>query len=193
MWLEIGSEQSVLIPYFQEEVMKNALLVVLFLLLGSSVVLADGVAEVQVINEKPNLDVYVASKIKGDLGWSAFGTMNDSYATMYAGPTWAPKSWIALGANIGVETGGHRFAETLWLGKGRVSALFIEEQGHTGRWYKYTANVAVAKGLTVGLHDQAFIGRGPRMAYTRGKVTVWASLLRHDESFGSVFALKVTN
>ena len=170
--------------------MNKLLLAVAMSVLAVSATAGDS-AEIQIVNGQPTLDLYISGKVSGRLGWSAFGLVNEGWGQAYAGPTFAPTSWSEVGFSVGVESGGKRFAESLWLGKGRVSVLAIHEHGYTGSWHKVTADVAMAKGLSVGYHDQAFLGRGPRVQLTRGKVSVWSALLLKDGHTNTVVALLV--
>jgi|SRR3989344_5832328 len=171
--------------------MKRAWIVLVLALIAGSVS-AGNFGELQVVNGKPTVDLYVAGKIHGKIGWSAFSLVNKDWAQVYAGPTFAPTSWSEISANIGVETGGTRFAESLWLGHGRFSMLAINEHGFSGHWHKITADWNITKSFTIGYHGQALVGNGPRISYTRGKVAVWGSLLFKDGETNTIVAMKIS-
>lgn len=147
-------------------------------------------AEVMVINGDPTLDLFVAGPVHGKLGWSAFALVNRSWAQAYAGPTFAPAKWVEVSANIGVETGGHRFAESLWMGHGRFNLLAIYEHGSGDPWHTIRADAKIAKGFFAGFHSQGFVGQGVRAGWTRKKVTVWGALLYKD-GLNTIIALRV--
>jgi len=170
--------------------MKQLMMVVVLLALTVSASAGD-FGEIQIVNGEPTLDLYVAGKVHGRLGWSAFGLVNKGWGQAYAGLTFTPTSWSAVGISVGVESGGNRFAESLWLGKGRISVLAVHEHGFSGSWHKVTADVTVAKDFSVGYHDQAFLGRGLRAQFTRGKVSVWSALLLKDGHLNTVVSLLV--
>jgi len=173
--------------------MLKTTIIVLVLVLAAFPVSAGDVAELQVINGDLTADIFVAGKIRGRIGWSAFALVSDGWAQVYAGPTYAPTSWSVISLNIGLETGGERFAESLWLGHDRFSMLAILEHGYTGRWHKITADYKLTKSWAVGYHGQAFLGNGARISYTFGKVTVWGSLLYRERGFNTVIAAKISN
>ncbi|MEK7125125.1 MAG: hypothetical protein AAB864_01890 [Patescibacteria group bacterium] len=170
--------------------MKRVMFVALLVLVVSSPLMADNV-ELQVINGQPNLDLFLTGQIKGKFGWSAFGLLNENWGQIYAGPSFSPAKWCTLYVSTGLEFGGRRFSESVWLGRGPVSVLAIYEHGHTGAWHKILAVVTVAKGVTVGYHDQAFVGRGARASYTRGKVSVWASALVKNGELNNILGFSV--
>lgn len=177
--------------------MKNMMLVVFVSLFTTALVSAGDDLELQVINGDPTIDYFLSGRVSnGKWGWSAFALVNRDWAQAYAGPTFAPTTWSSVSLNVGVETGGRRFAEALWIGKGRFSSLAIYEHGYSGHWHKITVDWSITKTFAVGYHDQAFVGRGPRVslklpgAFRRS--TVWGSLLLKDGHLGTVVAYKFT-
>jgi len=172
--------------------MRNLMLAVLVLFVATCAAAGD-FAEVQVTNGTPNLDFYLTGKIHGKLGWSAWALASENWSEAFAGPTFAPTTWSEVGFSAGLESGGNRFGESLWLGHGRYSALVLYEHGHTGPWHKIVAKASLGHGFAAGYHDQAFVGRGLHAAYTRKKITFWTALLIKDGHLGSIFSAVVSN
>ncbi len=123
------------------------------------------------------LRLYLEGKLSPKVGWWGWGLATPTWGEAYAGPLVNPTGWSSVGVAVGRESGGMRYGAFAWVGKGRYSSYFCAEDGHTGYWDVWMTDVKVRKNLTVGLHQQTFLGWGPRVAYTRGAVTVWTSWL----------------
>lgn len=171
--------------------MNRCLLMVLLCALFAGPVLAGDAVELQIVNGQPTFDIFVTGSVRGKIGWSAFALVNRGWAEVYVGPTFAPTAWSEVSLSAGIETGGNRFSESLWLGKDRVSMLAIREHGHSETWYKIVAEYELSKGFAVGYHHQSFRGDGPRVSYTRGKVKIWSSLLFTNDDTNVFVAIKV--
>jgi hypothetical protein len=124
------------------------------------------------------VNVLVNVTITKRFGLYSFGQTSKNYSQIYAGPTFSPKPWIQFGAGIGAEQAKHplRGGAFVWMGKKKVSNLFITEHGASkgSGWYKNILNVQVTKRLGVGAIAQRFLGVGPYMQFKLSKrFMVW--------------------
>jgi len=173
--------------------MKNLWLVALCMLCVSPVFASDTL-ELQVINGKPTVDLFAANTVRGAWGWSAFALGNSNWAQVYAGPTYAPTPWCELSASVGVELGGTRWAQSVFLRHGRrIKLLAIHEDGASGHWHKIVLDFSAGKGVFVGFHSQGFIGQGFRAGFKHKKVSVWGALLLKQGDLNTIAAATVSN
>lgn len=156
-----------------------------------------GTVESQNLVEKgkvtPTLDVYVHGNIKGKLGWSVFTLNTPGWGEALVGPTYAPTNWLELSASIGVEKDAKplRGAASVWVGKGKWSALSIHEFGGSGYWTKNIGKYQVTKKLAIGVHGQRFVGVGPYTEFTIGKhFSIWSSYPMGSGKRNSFLSLK---
>ncbi len=115
----------------------------------------------------PQVKTYITYGGKGKLGAYCWIQNSKAYNQAYCGPTVQLKSWLQVGAAIGVQTGAKRLqaATFVWVGKpiqGKfVSNLFILEKG--GLWYRNVTSVQINKRFTASLVKQRYSGIGPRL------------------------------
>ncbi len=171
--------------------MKRLMLVILLLSMATPAFAGD-FAEFKLLSGSPEFELYLSGKVRGKLGWSSFALINQDWAQAYAGPTLALTSWSELGVNVGVESGGARYAETLWLGRNRFSLSVMREHGASDTWYRVVGDCTVYKDWTVGYYHQTFLGDGVKIGVTRGKVTVWGNLLWERGVPSSMVAVKIS-
>jgi len=125
----------------------------------------------------PQLNVYVHGPLKGKLGWSAWTLTSEEWSEGYAGLTYAPAEWVEVSASLGLETADNplRGGGSVWLGSGRWSLLSLHEHGGSGYWYRYLGTFQMTKTVAVGVNSQRFIGTGPYVQVSVGKVALWGT------------------
>lgn len=126
----------------------------------------------------PQFNVYVHGPLKGKLGWSLWTLTSKPYSEAYAGLTFAPAKWIEVSsASLGLESADNPLREgaSVWLGKGRLSLLSIQEYGGSGYWYRYLGTFQVTKTVAVGVNSTRFLGTGPYAEKKFGKVAFWGT------------------
>ena len=176
--------------------MKKFIVILYFLLFPTISVIAGETnfwLEGQGIHSRDGKDISqvnggLSGNISGPVGYFVFGqTISTGYRQIYGGPTLKPFSWLEVGVAGGQETGGtpNRRAAYLWSGNDSVSVIGIFENGGSGPWHKIVVNYRVSNSVGIGIMDQAFLGRGPRMEYSLNKnVTLWGAVL-HDKTSNS--------
>lgn len=125
----------------------------------------------------PQLNVYLRGPLKGKLGWTAWTLTSKEWSEGLVGLAFAPASWIELQGLVGVETDENplRAGGNLWLGKGRMSLLVLQEYGGSGYWYRTLGTFEVKKGTLIGINSARFLGTGPYIEQKFGKVSVWGT------------------
>lgn len=110
------------------------------------------------------------------VGVSTFALVMEGFGEAYIGPTYQATDWLSVSGGIGIESGRPSFrkAGSVWLGKGHVSFLSIQEKG-SGHWQKNVGKVEILKGLTIGILQQTYVGAGPYVELSHRKVTFWGS------------------
>lgn len=94
-----------------------------------------------------------------DVGYFAYALESKCWNEAYAGFTYSPTTWsqIALGYGQEQMPDPTRFGGWIWLGKGKVSCLYLFEDGGSGPWHKtviqYQATPVVSLGV-VSLMNQ---------------------------------------
>lgn len=137
------------------------------------------VSEAEVV---PQLNVYVHGPLKGDFGWSVWTLTSEGWSEGYAGLTYAPAKWMEVSASLGLETADNplRGGGSVWLGSGRWSLLSLHEHGGSGYWYRYLGTFQMTKTVVVGVNSQRFIGTGPYVQASIGKVALWGTYVIGD-------------
>ncbi|MDP3957461.1 MAG: hypothetical protein Q8Q10_03105 [bacterium] len=146
--------------------------------------------EPQVIYNKEKSITRLNGGLSGDItdtvGYYAFGlTQSDGYRQLYGGPTWKPLSWFEVGVGMGLESvkpALRRNAYFLATGE-KVSLFGTFENGGSGPFRKVVLNYQVSEQVGVGIMEETFLGRGPRVEYTLKKdAALWGALLRDRDS-----------
>ena len=71
-----------------------------------------------------------------------------------------------------------RLGSFLYAAKGRNSLFAIYENGGSGRWHQAVFNHQIGKSrYGLGVHNQAFVGTGPRAEVNLGPVKFWVAAL----------------
>lgn len=115
-----------------------------------------------------DLLVYYERELKGPIGFYALaGVDTDGYRHGYAGLTYKVTGWLKVGAGIGREfnpssTQRNYFAE---LNTDKYYGLYTYEGAGSGPWHKAILVYRATEKYNVGVMDQTFLGRGPRLEY----------------------------
>lgn len=150
----------------------------------------NGWAEIQQVNTKENSVTRLAGGLAGSItdtiGYYTFGLVqSDGYYQVYGGPTWKPFSFLEVGVGIGMEDAKPSLRKNAYFqftGE-KVSAFGTFENGGSGPYHKVVLNYRVAEQWGVGLADEKFLGRGPRVEYMVQKdVTLWWMILRDRDT-----------
>ncbi len=175
------------------------LVVTLVLVASTASAQANGYAGYQAVYEKNqtpkhNLELYLEKPAWGKVGVSAFTFVTSGWAEAYAGPTYAPSSWLTAGVSLGAQQTnnelGIRYASSLWMGGGKVQFLgFVEGDNSVARdasgfWYDAKAVYSPLPRLSLGLHGRRFVGIGPRVEVKLPTpslpVTLWGTWNPYD-------------
>ena len=122
----------------------------------------------------------------GKVGAYIWAQSGPGYHQIYGGPTISPKTWLQVGAAVGVEKDGDnvspRVGAFVWFGKNRVSNIILLEGAGSGFWYKNQTSLSLPKGVTASLISQRFAGTGPEIEIQipKTKFSVRASVLAQD-------------
>ncbi len=110
----------------------------------------------------PRIDGLLTQSIKGNLGSFEWFQVQQGYSQAYAGATYSPKPWLqfALGGGLEEAKSPARLGSYIWMGKGKLSGLFVFEDGGSGIWFKTEANYQVFSKLGVGMLSERFKGTG---------------------------------
>lgn len=174
------------------------LVVTLVLVASTASAQATGYAGYQAVYEKSqtpkhNLELYLEKPAWGKVGVSAFTFVTSGWAEAYAGPTYAPSSWLTAGVSLGAQQTnnelGIRYATSLWMGGGKdlpIQFLGFVEGDNTvsGLWYDAKAVYSPLPWLSLGLHGRRFVGIGPRVEVKLPApglpVTLWGTWNPYD-------------
>lgn len=181
--------------------MKNFALVILVVLVvvlvpQVSMAQANGFVELQSVIVDGSATNQINLSLGGNLpaknlGWFAWGVTSKGWSEAYVGLTYSPADWVSIQAGYGIETADDsgRFGATLWAGKGANSIFVAYEDGGSGSWHKLVLNHKFNTWLGAGAIDQTFLGTGPRVEVTTGKVKVWGAVLWLDGKPSSTVAV----
>lgn len=129
-----------------------------------------GYAETQTIASRDGfpshqVNLYLTKPVTKKVSLYLWGQTSRSYSQVYAGAAYSIKSWIQVGAALGVEQAKKplRGAGFVWIGKGRFSNLTIAETGGSGQWFVNTTNFQASKKFKATLKVQRFLGAGPEV------------------------------
>ncbi len=149
-----------------------------------------GWAELEVQSKGSEQKTQVATLINfagnGKVGGYIWAQTRPGYSEAYAGATCSPKSWLQVGAAVGVEQSGDatspRVGGFVWIGNDRFSNLTLLEGAGSGFWYKNQTSLTLPKGVTASLISQRFTGTGPEIEIRvpKTKLSVRASVLGQD-------------
>ncbi len=129
----------------------------------------------------PQFKGYLTYGGKTKLGAYCWVQVTRSWRQAYCGPTFQLKSWIQVGAAVGVQSGSQRFqaGAFVWLGhsiKGKfVQNLLVVEKA--GAWHRNVTTVSVNNKVDLSFVEQRYRGVGPRLDYKlTNKLSVGAEL-----------------
>lgn len=89
----------------------------------------------------------------------------------------------AVAGGIEANEAPWRVNATVWLTKGRFFALYINEAGGSGHWYKFTTTARFGSRTSVGVLGQAFFGWGPLVEVGVGRgFRVWGAVTKGPET-----------
>lgn len=131
----------------------------------------------------PQVNVYAKGPIKGKLGWTVWTLNSKEWSEGLAGLTFAPAKWVEVSASLGIEADDNplRTGASIWVGRGRWSLLSIHEHGGSGYWYRYLGTFQATKTVSVGINSVKFLGTGPYVSKTFGKVALWGTYAITDD------------
>lgn len=98
-----------------------------------------------------------------------FALNSKSWSEAYVGLTYSPVPEVQFALGAGQETGGNRVGGWIWAGKGRISAIYLFEDGFTGPWAKTIVKYAVNPKVSLGYVKKDFAGEGIYAEYKLGK------------------------
>jgi hypothetical protein len=111
------------------------------------------------------LDRQISSKV----GVFAYNCLTKNWREGYVGLTYSPKQFIQVAYGIGQETGGFRQGGWIWAGKGRISAIYLAEDGASGPWNKTVVKYQATKRFALGWTEKSFAGSGIYAEYSVNK------------------------
>lgn len=85
------------------------------------------------------------------------------YSQAYAGVVVSPAPWVEIAAGAGNEAGsnGIRYGGWVWAGKGKLSGLYIREDGGSGHLNKTELRYRATPTVNLGYATHTFFGQGP--------------------------------
>lgn len=83
-----------------------------------------------------------------------------SYGQLLVGADYHVLPNLTVGALIGADTGGFRYASSLFANRGRLNLALIHKGGKSGSWHKDVASYQLDDRLSLGYIDQTYCGRG---------------------------------
>lgn len=144
----------------------------------------------------PRIDGLMTRPIKGELGGFVWFQVQQGYSQAYGGATYSPKPWVQLALGGGLEQDKHpaRLGSYVWLGKAKLSALGVFEDGGSGFWYKVETNNQASKSLGIGSLSERFKGSGPKieLSLPRTALKLWFAPLLDRQSFRPVIGVRWT-
>lgn len=110
------------------------------------------------------------------MGAFVFSCQNRYWSQAYAGLTYFRPSGevnveVALGYGIEQADDPSRLGGWVWAGKGKLSAIYLFEDGGSGPWTKLEAKYQLTSKISVGYVGQKYIGQGPLVEYQLDKGT----------------------
>ncbi len=113
----------------------------------------------------PCATIFGNKKVSDQVSLTYFGLVNQNWAEVQIGFSYAPAKWISLGLSAGLEQTQelYRCGSSLWIGKGKTSFLMLLEQGagKENYWYKTTLAFQPTDNLSYGIRAWRFNGIGP--------------------------------
>lgn len=165
----------------------RSLVVPVFLVFSVSSLAADFWLEGQMVhNGNGKNGSQINSGVSGNPGDDSFGyyvfaqALSNGYRQIYGGPTWKPLSWFEVGVAFGRENVSDSARRNAYFSvrKGDFSAYGTFENGGSGPWHKVVLSYSVNDLIGIGVMDQAFLGRGPRVEYKiKEGVSLWGAVL----------------
>ena len=85
-----------------------------------------------------------------------------------------------------------RVGSYVWLGKAKLSALGVFEDGGSGFWYKVETNYQACKAVGVGTLSERFKGSGPKveLSVPRTALKLWIAPLADRRSFRLIVGIR---
>lgn len=143
----------------------------------------------------PTSDVWFQQNIAGKVGMFVWGQIGPTYRQAYAGGSYQFTSWLQAGVGGGAEQAESiaRLGSFVYASKNNESFFGIYENGGSGRWHLAQYNHAIGKSrYGLGVHNQAFVGTGPRAEANFGPVEVWVSALWEKGGHNLMYGVKYT-
>lgn len=143
----------------------------------------------------PTSDIWIQQGITGKFGMFVWGQITPSYRQTYAGASYQFTNWLQAGVGGGIEQADSmaRLGSFLYMSKKSNSFFGIYENGGSGRWHVAVFNHKIGKSrFGIGIHNQAFVGTGPRLESNFGPVNVWVATLREGTGNNILYGVKYT-
>ncbi len=142
----------------------------------------------------PRIDGLLTQPIKGQIGSFVWFQVQQGYSQAYGGATYSPKPWVqfALGAGLEEDKRPARIGSYVWIGKARLSALGVFEDGGSGFWHKAETNYQISKTLGVGSLSERFKGSGPKIEFSvpHTVLKLWFAPLVYKQTLRSVIGVR---
>lgn len=109
----------------------------------------------------------------------------DKYRNAYVGPTVKLADWLTVGVGIGRENQPYGVRKNAFFEANvdKVYAYGTFEKGASGPWHKVILMYKVSEKIGLGVMEETFIGRGPRLEYNiSDSLQVVAAFLRDEKS-----------
>lgn len=143
----------------------------------------------------PMSDVWFQQNLFGKVGMFTWGQISPTYRQTYTGASYQFTSWLQAGVGGGIERADSiaRLGSFLYVAKRKDSLFAIYENGGSGRWHLVVTNHQIGKSqFGIGLHNQEFVGTGPRAEVNFGPLKFWAAPLWEKGGRNLMYGVKYT-
>jgi len=125
----------------------------------------------------PQINVYAHGPLKGSIGWTLYMQAGQEWGEGLVGLTFAPTAWLEVSGSLGLENFNKPLREgaSIWVGKGKLSFLSLQEDGGSGYWQKNVGKYQLTPTFAIGGLQQTFIGFGPYVEKMFGRLAFWGA------------------
>ncbi len=142
---------------------------VMLALVALSVSCSANMVEYDLTKDSKQVQICLEKPVAGKVGVFAYTLLSSNWDETYIGLTYAPIPNVQLAYGIGHETFGNRTGGWIWAGKGKVSAIYLFEDGGCGPWTKTEVKIQTSPKLSLGYAEKSFTGGGLLAEYNLGK------------------------